>query len=196
MTKIQYCKNCKHLGHDGMFGLICDVNGDNTKYDCSKYEEDGDDGMTEKRFKNNGTLIFDNKTPLNTFEVVDKLNALHEENQSLKFQLDECRNNKLFSRRQLEKENEQLKQSYKEFEDECQSTFNAMSRKQNDLYRKNFKLKEENEQLKKAITTTDELLMNQWKENQRIKHTIKEAHYNERTAIGKSVLKQLMETIQ
>lgn len=48
----------------------------------------------------------------------------------------------------LNDENEQLKQSYKEFEDECQSTFNAMNRKQNDLYRKNFKLKEENEQLK------------------------------------------------
>lgn len=37
-----------------------------------------------KRFKNNGTLIFDNKTPLNTFEVVDKLNELHEENQKMK----------------------------------------------------------------------------------------------------------------
>lgn len=49
---------------------------------------------------------------------------------------------------ELAEENEQLKQSYKEFEDECQSTFNAMSRKQNDLYRKNFKLKEENEKLK------------------------------------------------
>ena len=55
----------------------------------------------------------------------------------------------------LAKENEQLKQSYKEFEDECQSTFNAMSRKQNDLYRKNFKLKEENEQLKSSDTITD-----------------------------------------
>ena len=48
----------------------------------------------------------------------------------------------------LENEKKQLKQSYKEFEDECQSTFNAMNRKQNDLYRENFKLKEENEQLK------------------------------------------------
>ena len=47
--------------------------------------------------------------------------------------------------------NEQLKQSYKEFEEECQSTFNAMSRKQKDLYRKNFKLKEENEQFKEKI---------------------------------------------
>jgi len=56
---------------------------------------------------------------------------------------------------ELVEENEQLKQSYKEFEDECQSTFNAMSRKQNDLYRKNFKLKEENEQLKSSDTITD-----------------------------------------
>ena len=48
----------------------------------------------------------------------------------------------------LNDENEQLKQSYKEFEDECQSTLNTMNRKQNDLYRKIFKLKEENEQLK------------------------------------------------
>ena len=48
----------------------------------------------------------------------------------------------------LAEENEQLKQSYKEFEDECQSTFNAMNRTQNVLYHKNFKLKEENEQLK------------------------------------------------
>ena len=51
----------------------------------------------------------------------------------------------------LQEENEQLKQSYKEFEDECQSTFNAMNREQNDLYRKNFKLKEENEQLKSEL---------------------------------------------
>ena len=49
-------------------------------------------------------------------------------------------------------ENKQLKQSYKEFEDECQSTFNAMNRNQNDLYRKIFKLKEENEQLKQYNT--------------------------------------------
>lgn len=35
--------------------------------------------MTSKRFKNNGTLIFDGATPLNTFEVVDKLNELEEE---------------------------------------------------------------------------------------------------------------------
>lgn len=41
--------------------------------------------------------------------VVDLLN----ENEQLKFQLDECRNHKLFSRRELEEENEQLKQEIK-----------------------------------------------------------------------------------
>lgn len=70
-------------------------------------------------------------------EECELLNAYHKG-------YNECRDDVL----RLEKENEQLKQSYKEFEDECQSTFNAMNRKQNDLYRKNFKLKEENEQLK------------------------------------------------
>ena len=49
---------------------------------------------------------------------------------------------------ELSDENEQLKQSQKEFEDECQSTFNAMNRTQNVLYHKNFKLKEEIGQLK------------------------------------------------
>lgn len=39
MTEIPYCKNCKHLSTDGMFGLICDVCGNNKKYDCPKYEK-------------------------------------------------------------------------------------------------------------------------------------------------------------
>ena len=34
------------------------------------------------------------------------------------------------------------------------------------------------------------------KENEHIKNTIQEAYHNERTQLGKSVLKQLMETIQ
>lgn len=79
--------------------------------------------MTEKRFKHLLNAIgmqficYDDKEILmGTFadadgvaHIVEILNELHEENHSLKFQLDECRNNKLFSRRQLEKENEQLK---------------------------------------------------------------------------------------
>ena len=45
----QYCKNCKHLGLDGMFGLICDARGNNKNYDCPKYEEDdGDVELTDK----------------------------------------------------------------------------------------------------------------------------------------------------
>ena len=95
-------------------------------------------------------------------ECCKLLNKLHEENERLKKY-----NNKLMKQpllfdvqtipntmeimeanNKLEEENEQLKQSYKEFEDECQFTFNAMNRTQNVLYHKNFKLKEEIEQLK------------------------------------------------
>ena len=39
MSKKQLCGDCKHLEHDGMFGIFCGVRGDNTKYNCSKYEE-------------------------------------------------------------------------------------------------------------------------------------------------------------
>ena len=41
-----------------------------------------------------------------------------------------------------------------------------------------------------------DLVNNLYEENTQIKSTIKEAYRNERTQIGKSVLKQLMETIQ
>lgn len=40
MSEIQYCKNCKHLEHDGMFGIFCGVNGNNINYDCPKYEKE------------------------------------------------------------------------------------------------------------------------------------------------------------
>ena len=55
--------------------------------------------------------IIDNeeKIGLNLYQAVDLLNHLHQENHSLKFQLDECANNKLYSRRKLEEENEQLR---------------------------------------------------------------------------------------
>ena len=44
------------------------------------------------------------------------LNHLHHENHSLKFQLDECANNKLYSRRKLEEENKQLRQQVANYE--------------------------------------------------------------------------------
>lgn len=43
--------------------------------------------MTEKRFRNNGSMIFDNEKPMNTIEVVDLLNNQHEENEQLKKEL-------------------------------------------------------------------------------------------------------------
>ena len=84
-------------------------------------------------------------------KIIQELNELVETNRELykdNKQLKQGLNDDLELIGQLQEENEKLKQSYKEFEDECQSTFNAMNRTQNHLYRKNFKLKEENEQLK------------------------------------------------
>lgn len=40
--------------------------------------------MTEKRFKHNGSLIFENGKVLNTLEVVDLLNTFNDENEQLK----------------------------------------------------------------------------------------------------------------
>ena len=110
------------LWHNNVFYLWVDNKGNDNVVDR----------MTEKRFKvvqgYNDRYCQDTATNklLNQNQTVDVLNEYAEEN-------------------------EQLKQSYKEFEDECQSTFNAMNRKQDDLYRKNFKLKEENERLRRCI---------------------------------------------
>ena len=61
----------------------------------------------------------------------------------------------------------------------------------------------ENEQLKSTINTLThdntkmkKVLNTTKNENEQIKQVIKEAYNNERTHIGKSVLKQLMEAIQ
>ena len=55
-------------------------------------------------------------------------NRVYEENQSLKFQLDECQNHKLYSRRELEKENEQLKKAIVETEKMVQSTYDELTK--------------------------------------------------------------------
>ena len=87
MTK-QLCKDCKHLETDGMFGIFCGVGGNNTKYDCPKYEK-----RTSKRFtltnpKNNFQEmkcgIDDRGNTLTFNEVVDLLNALNDKNEQLK----------------------------------------------------------------------------------------------------------------
>ena len=79
--------------------------------------------------------------------IVDILNELSEENQSLKFQLDECQNHKLFSRRELEKENEQLKRQDKINED-C---YKELLQKYDNLKKENEELKKEVENLKQAV---------------------------------------------
>ena len=77
--------------------------------------------MTEKRFTLKGLIdgvpnVCDDGVIIEQEDVVDLLNAQHEENQQLKqenkelqFAYDECSNNKLFSRRKLETENKNLK---------------------------------------------------------------------------------------
>ena len=59
------------------------------------------------------THIFCDGEEMSPSEVVELLNTLHQQNQELKFQLEECTNNKLYSRRKLEEENEQLRQQLK-----------------------------------------------------------------------------------
>lgn len=87
MTK-QLCRDCKHLETDGMFGIFCGVGGDNTKYDCPKYE-----GMAAKRFKyvefTRNILSFDDNGVCKFFkeqEFEDWLNELNEENTHLKLE--------------------------------------------------------------------------------------------------------------
>ena len=65
------------------------------------------------------------------------------------------------------------------------------------------RLYEENEELKSIIdkltldnTKMKKVLNTTKNENEQIKQVIKEAYHNERTQLGKSVLKQLMEAIQ
>ena len=64
-------------------------------------------------------------------------------------------------------------------------------------------LADENEQLKDALNQRTDQCDKYYKENkqlksenQQIRDTIKEMYETERTALGKSVLKQLLETIQ
>ena len=57
-------------------------------------------------------------------------------------------------------------------------------------------LEKENEQLKNHIQELQNHLKRLENENEQIKQVIKEAYNNERTQLGKSVLKQLLEAIQ
>jgi cell shape-determining protein MreC len=76
--------------------------------------------MTEKRFVDDGFEAIDEQSFTDTEtdktyyvdyfdEIIDLCNELNDENQRLKKELEECKNNKLFSRRELERENKELK---------------------------------------------------------------------------------------
>ena len=66
MTK-KFCRNCKHLETDGMFGIFCGVvGGNNINHDCPKYEEEPEERFvpifdgSDKRVvgaKDNGKII-------------------------------------------------------------------------------------------------------------------------------------------
>ena len=61
--------------------------------------------MTEKRFRHNGSMIFDDRKALNTIDVVELLNNLHEENEQLKKELNDTKHqlDNIFKyRRQME----------------------------------------------------------------------------------------------
>ena len=74
----------------------------------------------------------------------------------------------------------------------CKTIPNILQVVENDLNR----LCEDNTYYQKLFHSVADKVQDLMEENQQIKHTIKEAYETERTALGKSVLKQLLEAIQ
>lgn len=138
--------------------------------------------------------VHDNGEQLTNFEVVDLLNDLSEDNEYLEKRfkeeewhynhIDEDRDVWMHKCRELEKENEQLKhdasilvqanKDYRVENEQLKSTINTLTH--------------DNTKMKKVLNTTKQ-------ENEHIKNTIKEAYETERTDLGKSVLKQLLNNI-
>ena len=172
--------------------------------------------MTEKDIYSNGVALLEEWEDVNYCEhsfkfkdewltdkeVVDLLNELDEKYVD-EFALRETLQQEL---QRSEEENEQLKIRFNEEREkslkfcrnidtltiENEHLKNHIQELQNHLKR----LENENISLKKSETATEELLIQQWQQNTKIKHTIKEAIYNERTELGKSVLKQLLNNIE
>ena len=85
----------------------------------------------------------------------------------------------------------------------CCDLLNQIEKEKRNNGKLTSKLLNENEQLKSTINTLThdntkmkKVLNTTKKENEDIKEVIKEAYNNERTKLGQSVLKQLMEAIQ
>ena len=74
----------------------------------------------------------------------------------------------------------------------CKTTPNILQLVENDLNR----LCEDNTYYQKLFHSVADKVQDLMEENQQIKHTIKEAYETERTALGKSVLKQLINNME
>ena len=118
--------------------------------------------------------VHDNGEQLTNFEVVDLLNTLSEDNEYLekRFKEEEWHYDHIDEDRDVWKYKCQELEKEKE---QLKSTINTLTH--------------DNTKMKKVLNTTKN-------ENEHIKNTIQEAYNNERTELGKSVLKQLMEAIQ
>ena len=81
---IHYCKNCKHLDRDGMFGIFCAVGGNNKNYNCSKYEEKEKLRFTIEVDDENFAQILDNNVQIGQYNVCKLLNKIVNENKQLR----------------------------------------------------------------------------------------------------------------
>ena len=131
--------------------------------------------MTKKRFivDDCGTLI-DMQTKDNydyVSDVCDLLNELHKENIRLKRDFDSCSHNWALMYDEAKEKVEELSKENKQLKNKLQTykTTNSLLKATMDRHRT---------------------------ENQQIRDTINEMYNNERTMMGKSVLKQLMEQIE
>lgn len=116
--------------------------------------------MTEKRFiMNEDGYIWDNEEPISQETVLNRLNALYEENEQLKKE-----NNKLIvdynglnaEYEWLKEENEQLKANYNSLSHNYGLLYDECINKINALKKENEELKKENNNLKKALWEAEE----------------------------------------
>ena len=118
--------------------------------------------------------VHDNGEQLTNFEVVDLLNNLSEDNEYLEKRFKE----EEWHYEHIDEDRDVWKYKCQELEKETEqlkSTINTLTH--------------DNTKMKKVLNTTK-------KENEHIKNTIQEAYHNERTKLGQSVLKQLLNNIE
>ena len=159
-------------------------------------------------------------TRVDALAWLEMYKMLLEENEQLKEQWKEKRHEDInelsviaMKYKALEKENEQLKKAYAQLKHRHSLLHDVCidAECDRDSYRKDIaSLEKENEQLKQRINVLDDQITAQgiviesyqnrnqklFDEKEHIKHTIKTMMENERTELGKSVLKQLYEAIQ